>query len=96
MHEVEQVRMWALLHSASFLCLPLALLGGAFHAATAVVIGASWLRFVYGLVTAPLVRRLGVPRLVLACFTGPLGALWVRRRVRALLPAMTLRPRPRW
>jgi hypothetical protein len=74
----------------------MALLGGAFPAATAVVIGASWLRFVYGLVTAPLVRRPGLLRLVLVSFTGPLGALWVRRRVRALLPAMTSRPRPHW
>ena len=84
--------MWAALYAVSYLCLPVILLGGAFPAAVAVVIGASWLRFVHAIITTPPVRRLGPLRLAIASVGGPEGALWVRRRVGLLLPPMTLRP----
>lgn len=96
MHEIAQVRMWAALYAASYLCLPLALVGGPFPAAVGLVVLASWLRFLHSAVAAPVVRRLKPRALLLACATGPVGALWLRRRLRKDLPVVTLRPRPRF
>jgi hypothetical protein len=90
-HEIETVRLWARLYAWSWVVLPLVVVGGAVRAAAVVVIAAAWVRLVASCLGTWRVRRHGASTLARGLLTGPVGAVWLRRRLRRDLGVTHLR-----